>query len=132
MTARAFIPWSLLISTVSVLVFGWRAPNDADGDPQRGYTTAMQLVWLALFIDAFIEPLYISVVYKGDTRFEMQVEIAARTAEAFVIWLTVTTPQVRLYTANKLHELCLSNNMNLARFALPKTCDGPLVGAASS
>lgn len=64
----------------------------------------MQLVWLALFIDAFVEPLYIRGVYKGETRFEMQVEVAARTAEAFAVWLTVTTPQVLAYRHSNLHH----------------------------
>lgn len=93
-TARAFIPWSVAISSASVLLFAWRVPENADGLPQRGYTIAMQLVWLALLLDAFIEPLYITGVYKGETRFEMQVEVAARTVEAFVVWLTMTTAQV--------------------------------------
>eukprot|EP00892_Ulva_mutabilis_P001411 jgi/Ulvmu1/11270/UM073_0042.1 len=93
-TARAFIPWSVIISTASVLLFSWRVPENADGNPQPGYAAAMKLVWLALFADAFIEPLYIRGVYKGETRFEMQVEVAARTAEAFIVWLTVTTSQL--------------------------------------
>lgn len=93
-TARAFIPWSVAISSASVLLFAWRVPENADGLPQRGYTIAMQLVWLALLLDAFIEPLYITGVYKGETRFEMQVEVAARTVEAFVVWLTMTTAQL--------------------------------------
>lgn len=79
-----------------MLLFSWRVPENAAGLPQPGYTAAMQLVWLALCIDAFIEPLYIKGVYRGETRFEMQVEVAARTAEAFVVWLTVTTAQVPL------------------------------------
>lgn len=94
-TARAFVPWSILISTLSALLFCWRVPENAAGLPQPGYTLAMQMVWLALLIDAFIEPLYIRGVYKGETRFEMQVEVAARTAEAIVVWLSVTMPQVR-------------------------------------
>jgi hypothetical protein len=93
--ARAATPFWLVACIVSSVIFSFLVPKSANGQPQPGYGSALAVTCFALAVEGLVEPWYIHGVYASSISLEVTAEVAAKAADAVVVWACVMVPLVR-------------------------------------
>ena len=69
----------------------------------RSYAVACAMVAAALAVEVLAEPWYVRLVHSGHVAIEGGIEVAARVADASVLWASLCVPLVRNARAQLCH-----------------------------